>query len=38
MLTGKILTDYTNLFFPCDLKKNDTIILSYFKNELMQFC
>ena len=33
MLTGKKLTDYTNLFSPHDLKKNDNIILSYFKNE-----
>ena len=33
MLAGKKLTDYTNLFSPHDLKKNDNIILSYFKNE-----
>ena len=33
MLTGKKLTDYTNLFSPYDFKKNDSIILSYFKNE-----
>ena len=33
MLAGKKLTDYTNLFSPYDLKKNDNIILSYFKNE-----
>ena len=33
MLAGKKLTDYTNLFSPCDFKKNDNIILSYFKNE-----
>ena len=33
MLAGKKLTDYTNLFSPHDLKKNDDIILSYFKNE-----
>ena len=33
MLAGKKLTDYTNLFSPHYLKKNDTIILSYFKNE-----
>ena len=31
MLAGKKLTDYTNLFSPHDLKKNDDIILSYFK-------
>ena len=34
MLVGKKLTDYTNLFSPHDLKKNDNIIFSYFKNEL----
>ena len=33
MLAGKELTDYTNLFSPHDFKKNDNIILSYFKNE-----
>ena len=33
MLAGKTLTDYTNLFSPHDFKKNDNIILSYFKNE-----
>ena len=33
MLTGKKLTDYTNLFSPYDFKKNDSIILFYFKNE-----
>ena len=33
MLAGKKLTDYTNLFSPYDFKKNDHIILSYFKNE-----
>ena len=33
MLAGKILTDYTNLFSLHDFKKNDSIILSYFKNE-----
>ena len=32
MLAGKKLTDYKNLFFPYDFKKNDNIILSYFKN------
>ena len=32
-LAGKKLTDFTNLFFPHDFKKNDYIILSYFKNE-----
>ena len=34
VLAGKKLNDYTNLFSPLDLKKkNDNIILSYFKNE-----
>ena len=33
MLAGKKLTDYTNLFSPHDFKKNDYIILFYFKNE-----
>ena len=33
MSAGKKLTDYTNLFSRHDLKKNDNIILSYFKNE-----
>ena len=33
MLEGKKLTDYTNLFTPDDFKKNDNIILSYFKYE-----
>ena len=30
MLTGKTLTDYTNLFSPNNFKKNDDIILNYF--------
>ena len=29
---GKELTDYTSLFSPYDFKKNDDIILSYFKD------
>ena len=33
MLAGKKLTDYINLFSPHDLKKNNNMILSYFKNE-----
>ena len=33
MLAGKKLTDYTNYFSAHDFKKNDNIILSYFKNE-----
>ena len=32
MFTDKKLTDYTNLFSPCDFDKNDSIILSYFKD------
>ena len=33
MLAGKKLTGFTRLFSPCDFKKNDSIILSYFKDE-----
>ena len=33
MLEGKKLSDYINLFPPDDFKKNDNIILSYFKYE-----
>ena len=33
MLAGETLTDYTSLFSPHDFKKNDDIILSYFKYE-----
>ena len=32
MLADKKLTDFTNLFSPYDFDKNDSIILSYFKN------
>ena len=32
MLAGKTLIDYTNLFSPDDFNKNDSIILSYFKD------
>ena len=32
MLVGKKLTDFTNLFSPYDFKKNDAIILTYFKD------
>ena len=32
-LSGKKLTDYSSLFSPHDFKKNDYIILSYFKDE-----
>ena len=34
MLAGKKLTDFTSMFSPYDFKKNDNIILSYFKDEL----
>ena len=33
MLVGKKLTDYTNFFSPYDLKRSDSIILSYPRNE-----
>ena len=33
VLAGKKLTDFTSLFSPYDFKKNDNIILSYFKDE-----
>ena len=33
MLAGKKLTDFTSLFPPYDFKKNDGVILSYFKDE-----
>ena len=33
MLAAKKLTDYTNLLPIQDFKKNDNIILPYFKNE-----
>ena len=32
MLKGKSLADFTNLFSPNNLNKNDDIILNYFKN------
>ena len=31
MLTNKSLIDFTSLFSPYDFKKNDEIILDYFK-------
>ena len=34
MLAGKKLSDFTSLFSPYDFKKNDNIILRYFKDEL----
>ena len=33
MFKGKILLDYTNLFPPNDVKKNDRTIKQIFKNE-----
>ena len=32
MPKGKSLTDFTSLFSPDNFKKNDDIILNYFKN------
>ena len=32
MLAGKKLTDFTHLFSPYNFDKNDSIILSYFKD------
>ena len=34
MLKGKTLTEYTNLFSPNNLKKNDDIILNYFMSKI----
>ena len=34
MLAGKTLTEYTNLFSPNNLKKNDNIFLNYFTNNI----
>ena len=33
VLAGKRLTNVTSLFFPYDFKKNDNIVLGYFKDE-----
>ena len=33
MLAGKKMTDSTIMFSPHDFRKNDDIVLSYFKNE-----
>ena len=33
MLNGKSLTEYANLFSPYDFKRNDYIILPYFKDD-----
>ena len=37
MFADKKLTDVTSLFSPYDFEKNDSIILSYFKDDWMQF-
>ena len=34
MLNGKTLAEYTNLFSPNSLKKNDDIILNYFMGNI----
>ena len=36
MIAGKTLLDYTNLFSPNDLKKNDKIIYKYFKDKYVK--
>ena len=36
MLAGKKLTDFTKMFSPNDVEKNDNMILTYFKDELYQ--
>ena len=33
MLAGKTLVDFTSKFSPYDFEKNDSIVLSYFKDE-----
>ena len=33
MLAGKTLVDFTSMFSPYDFEKNDSITLSYFKDE-----
>ena len=33
MLAGKTLVDFTSLFSPHEFEKNDSIILSYFKDD-----
>ena len=32
MLAGKNMTDFTDMLFPYDFQKNDSIIISYFKD------
>ena len=33
MFVSKKLNDFTSMFSPCDFEKNDSVILSYFKDE-----
>ena len=33
MFKGKTLTEFTNLSYPYDFKRNDDIIMSFFKDE-----
>ena len=37
MLADETLIDYTTLLLPYDFKNNDNIILSFLKNEGIQF-
>ena len=37
MLKGKTLTDFTNLFFPYNLKKIDQVILNYFWKKIWEY-
>ena len=34
MLAGKALTEFTNLFSPNNFRKNDNVILNYFKTNV----
>ena len=36
MLSGKTLSDYTNLFSRSEYKKNDKIIYKYFKDKYLK--
>ena len=36
MLAGKTLTDFTNLFSPSHIKKNEDIILNYFRTNVLK--
>ena len=37
ILAGKTLAGFTSMLSPCGFEKNDSKILSYFKDEWMQF-